>query len=562
MPGKFVINGATLKCPLCSSSGTLVVSHTEVQLQDVPWATNGDRNKSNLVFGGVCNKWRKNKPPCASVISPTQWQGLASDVEIDGELMLVEDSTIKCATGGVDIAIEDTAQIDVPTDLPDSENAVLKKFLVNVRRPEDYKGEYGFDWLRDEYIYPIETIDHNNTNDLDNVPLPVCKNPDDLKNEYKTKDVVSPISPYGIDYYPAWLSIFPDTEEGYVNQVQLNIEIEEIEPLQSDETEIIFECDNENLIVTPEKIPLNDLLLDKQTKNWENTTKDYYLAEKVITVKCEGGVLEDHQEIKIFAELKGEKEEVGKLMVYKNSTIPSFEIVVVDVSIAGNPTSYNTSFYYPLLKLSFTQAMIKPVVVDTISFDISLLPLTAPVVRDFTEMYINTPTLSNADSNALLKFEDDLLYLFSLYNEVLNPINSNASKKTYIFRTPFKPLHPHTGEELRGMAYADHPDKEIPGWGNSIVLFPFGLLDDSNMIHELGHSLSLPHTFEEKYVSPFTFYQGFTDNHMDYFNQYDPNPNSVGLPNPNINNMYSFFKWQWDIMREDRSLIYENTSLE
>jgi len=117
MAGQFVKNGATLSCPLCSSSGTLVVSHTEVQLQDTPCATNGDRSKSNLVFGGVCKKWRKSPPPCASVIAPTQWQGVATDLEIDGEFMLLEDSTITCSTGGVDIGIDDTAQIDVPTDL-------------------------------------------------------------------------------------------------------------------------------------------------------------------------------------------------------------------------------------------------------------------------------------------------------------------------------------------------------------------------------------------------------------------------------------------------------------
>lgn len=117
MAGQFVKNGATLKCPLCSSNGTLVVSHTQVQLQDTPCATNGDKSGTNLVFGGVCKKWRKSPPPCASVIAPTQWKGVATDIEIDGEFMLLEDSTIMCSTGGVDIAIEDTAQIDVPTDL-------------------------------------------------------------------------------------------------------------------------------------------------------------------------------------------------------------------------------------------------------------------------------------------------------------------------------------------------------------------------------------------------------------------------------------------------------------
>ena len=29
----------------------------------------------------------------------------------------------------------------------------LKKFLVHFRRGSNYKGEYGFDWVREDYIY-------------------------------------------------------------------------------------------------------------------------------------------------------------------------------------------------------------------------------------------------------------------------------------------------------------------------------------------------------------------------------------------------------------------------
>ncbi|TPN85421.1 PAAR-like protein [Aquimarina algicola] len=119
MPGQFVINGATLKCPLCSSSGKLVVSHAEVEMQDTQWATDADKSKSNLVFSGVCKKWKKNPPPCASVISPTKWKRTADSVAVDGKLALLDSSTIKCATGGKTITITNTAQIDIPTDLPD-----------------------------------------------------------------------------------------------------------------------------------------------------------------------------------------------------------------------------------------------------------------------------------------------------------------------------------------------------------------------------------------------------------------------------------------------------------
>lgn len=119
MAGQFVINGATLKCPLCSSSGKLVVTHAKVHAQDTFWATEADNSKTNLVFAGVCTKWKKSPPPCAGVIAPTQWKGLVDSVYIDNKLALLESSTITCATGGVDISIPNTAQTDTPTDLPD-----------------------------------------------------------------------------------------------------------------------------------------------------------------------------------------------------------------------------------------------------------------------------------------------------------------------------------------------------------------------------------------------------------------------------------------------------------
>lgn len=81
------------------------------------------------------------------------------------------------------------------------------------------------------------------------------------------------------------------------------------------------------------------------------------------------------------------------------------------------------------------------------------------------------------------------------------------------------------------------------------------------VIHECGHSLSLPHVFQEgSYAGKHTFYHGYTDNYMDYTWQRGPN-NASGRKtssgrNVHEGNMYSFFKWQWDTLRTDRSLIF------
>ncbi|WP_378172708.1 DUF4280 domain-containing protein [Aquimarina sp. SS2-1] len=566
MAGQFVKNGATLSCPLCSSSGTLVVSHTQVQLQDTPCATNGDRGKTNLVFGGVCKKWRKNPPPCTSVISPTQWAGVATDVEIDGEFMLLEDSTISCSTGGVDIVIDDTAQMDVPTDLPDIENAVLKKFLVNVRRPDDYKGEYGFDWLRDEYIYPIETVVFDNDGTSLNQLMPICKNPEDLKNEYKIKDVVNPITPYGVEYYPAWLSIFSDASNGHINEVDLNIEIEEIEPLESDGTQIIFESANDSLIITPSELSLNELLGKKQTKDLGTATKDFYVTEKVINIKCDGEPLENHEEIKIFAELDGEKEEVGKLMVYKNSEIANASIIAVNVIIDGKSASLNPNYKTAIKYKSLGQCLIQAEVIDD-NFDIDGLPDDDPDVKKFKEDFITETLDIGVQFDSVNGFLNDLVSLYDKYGHYkpVTGIEEFGHNKTFMFYTNVTGILEREGLpplQWRGLATADQMDVSNVKWGNACIIFGGGLSEIHNVPHEIGHSLSLPHSFEEELNTPFFFYRGFTDNYMDYPTQFEPDLNKIAADNFFKGNMHSFFKWQWDIMREDKSLVYEDKALQ
>ena len=62
------------------------------------------------------------------------------------------------------------AVCDFPKTSPpigQTSTSCLRKFTIHFRRPDtlkeksnySYRGEYGFDWLRDEYIYPIEKVD-------------------------------------------------------------------------------------------------------------------------------------------------------------------------------------------------------------------------------------------------------------------------------------------------------------------------------------------------------------------------------------------------------------------
>jgi len=547
MAGQFVKSGATLECPLCSSGGKLLVSHTQVQLQDTPCATNGDRSKSNLVFEGVCNKWRKNKPPCASVIVPTQWQNVASHLEIDGEFMLLENSTIGCATGGVVIKIDDTAQVDVPTDLIE-EPSTLKKFHINFRRGTNYSGEYGFDWLRDEYIYPIEFVATTFRENANNGYKPLALYPKTLKDQYYSSDVIDPISPYGQDYYPSWLSLFSKhtywmfNNKVHNNGILLNLEIEALEELSTDTTILTFETSNNTITIAPSKINLSDALTTKQTKDLgDGTTKEFYVLEDAVNISCYRPIA-NHEEIKVFAELEGQKEEVGKLMIYNNSEIPTMEVVMVKVVTGGQEPHISNDFIATIQDKFLNEALIKMEITNKIEFDIEELSLSQPDVLNFRSEYLTGYPIYNDELSS--NFFKELLTLYEKHGDdkpVGGTINSHLNKKTYIFYTS---VDMNTEGEVPSDFYLSPTNFHI-SWGNSVFLSKDGYRKVDTIAHEIAHSLSLPHSFESVPNNSNIFHISHTDNIMDYYLHTELNTIKGVL-----------FKWQWDIMRKDRSLVY------
>lgn len=112
MAKNYVCNGAKIECKLCTKpEGTLKVTSNEIKVQDKLFATEGDKEKVNLVFEGNCKKSWMQASPCTSVIKPEKWQGVA-DLIVQDHKALLEDSTIICAYGGVPIKITDHLQIN------------------------------------------------------------------------------------------------------------------------------------------------------------------------------------------------------------------------------------------------------------------------------------------------------------------------------------------------------------------------------------------------------------------------------------------------------------------
>lgn len=113
----YVMNGAILKCMLCTvPEGELFVTSNTIGLQGDLWATEADKTPENLLFNGTCRRSPFQAAPCRAVIAPDVWQEV-SDITLQGNKALLEDSIIICNYGGAEITIEDHLQISVPTQL-------------------------------------------------------------------------------------------------------------------------------------------------------------------------------------------------------------------------------------------------------------------------------------------------------------------------------------------------------------------------------------------------------------------------------------------------------------
>lgn len=125
MAKNYVCHMAKIKCQLCTNpEGLLMVTSNQVRLQGKMFATEKDNQKANLVFMGTCKKSPFQSSPCAGVISPGSWQPVA-DAKIQGAAALLEDSTIMCNYGSVQIEIKDHLQVNQPSGIQPTDAPVV-----------------------------------------------------------------------------------------------------------------------------------------------------------------------------------------------------------------------------------------------------------------------------------------------------------------------------------------------------------------------------------------------------------------------------------------------------
>lgn len=490
----------------------------------------------------------------------------------------------------------------------------LRKFTVHFRRPYKYgekprlngtsyilkyNGEFGFDWLRDEYIYPI-------------VPINKVKKPVliiqqtygmekiDLKQNY-TKGVRK-ISPFGTEYIPAHLAIFATnpgsnkdsniSTEINKNGALLSIEVHQINsdadfPLSDDGTNLIFEASDPAIKISTvngnEKqkklqIPLKDFLSKQLSKDLGvlNGVRKYYVKEDHIRVTCEGATTNGAY-IQVKAKRNKDTEEiVGILHIAPNNKIPKARICLINVIVDNLPVKQPVGLDYRLKYQAFNQALVRAEIVKKQDFNVVELykKYKAADLKLFLDKYYNINESKESPrrdkrgySIVATKFSEDfkkdVCQLYEKYHGI-KKINSDETKETYVFFSNIIFFDPPNfmllGSAVHSLENSTDNEKK---WGNAVVLLHAGSMQLEIVVHEILHSFGITHIFDKdlKNNRYYHFHKGFTDNFMDYQNTEKDGPSKFAEEPANTkvkkvtpNNQVSLFRYQWDLLKKDRSI--------
>ncbi|WP_229809253.1 hypothetical protein, partial [Aquimarina muelleri] len=194
------------------------------------------------------------------------------------------------------------------------------KCIAWLERLETYKGEFGFDWMRDNY-------------------KDICENYEELKKEYEQ------ITIEGETYFVPWLSMFPNQENVSLN---LKVKITEGNPK------------NDDVIKLPSK---NGIRFEPN----EVKIKDIQKGEVTIKVFCDTPLSKDTK----IELLNKENHRVGKITVLKNDEIRKLNVKFIKVMdnevdsinnqrvFSQMPPNWVDETIYKFNKCYFNQALIK-----------------------------------------------------------------------------------------------------------------------------------------------------------------------------------------------------------
>jgi len=363
---------------------------------------------------------------------------------------------------------EEAGGLSVSTDL---------NFVLHFRPCDTFDGEFGFDWMREKYIYVTtkKSIDIETGEDVD-VPVdPICLDgyQEKLKSQYKVGAFDGLEKPYFIP----WLSMFSNHKEKTGNDVELKLEVHQINKKWK-QSKVTFEC--------PEGITVEPPVLDIK-KNKDLSIK--------IQCKCihEGGYIK----AKTICDKNNPIEQcVGILNLFPNKEFP--------------------------LKIKWVPLLRKEYLEEDRSF--------IKQKKDAIDKYLKSSSLQQAMIMPTIVMEEELIINELQWAREGKIKNGKIQSDNDLLSEYKKTFELKEENEFRGVVTiicnTSHEDENKygagvynPTWGNSCIVYKRGLTriakDGSNsyntFAHEIGHVLGLDHTFERKILENEGLYNDYKE---------------------------------------------------
>ncbi len=331
--------------------------------------------------------------------------------------------------------------IDYPMRLvSDSE---IPDFIVYFEKPNNYNGEFGFDWFRSDYPSAI----------ADPAEL------DDLKQEYTPEQIM------GKEYLTPWISMYPN-QKGVKIMAHFEFDDKKIKGKNIKEERI--------LINTPAGVNVSP---------GEITIGEAHEKKKIeLEIECVSPVSSNS---KIEVEVPGDNSIRGKLNFYKNNEQKEVNILFVKV-LCNN--QYDN--------LTFGTAFDAEKKINKLVTELNANFLNQALIKvnndGIVDMRIDVGSYV-ADGNILSNGDIQPRYNHKtisgrIYKDFLAQRNINSYRGIVLFFTSMHQTDTRAGQSSYWLRSPD------------INLFPHGTFDGGDInagiiAHELGHALGLAHTF-------------------------------------------------------------------
>ena len=375
------------------------------------------------------------------------------------------------------------------------------KCIVQFRPHNNWKGDFGFDWMR----FGDTSLQQDNW--YKNI---IGKNRDAVGRISESTNYGQNLVP-GLDEYEKLLKQFLVMKINWKNDfyivpwltlfknktaiLSLKIEIEEPpKKLKFKYDEKLFE--------------LNHIEIANKGKG-KRTLPDF------LKIKCIGTFNEDQ-----FIDVMADDELAGRIKIHKNGKVDMKKVHIVLAKVRTNASGTmggetgNVTGEIDKLKKYLGQALITPQVVIDNSVNLSTDSI-------FTATFLRA---------GVITYGQDIYHHGTLHNYMLTHYGLTNKYPDhfiiYVFDLPGISGNISVGGEVF----------DIPS--NNAMVFSIATRRTTALVHEFLHGLGLHHTFGNQ--STFTFTKGKTENIMDY-----------------LEIRCAIWKWQWDVIRKNKIVTIE-----